>query len=99
VKIAVELILVCGRHKGYSEHGQCLCYIRNIYITGTLYSSLLLWLYSRTAGLIGTCSILGWQSRWFVLDGGVLSYYLSAEDVRMGCRGSVRMASCALRGE
>ena len=41
----------------------------------------------------------GWQSRWFVLDGGVLSYYLSAEDVRLGCRGSVRMASCSLRGE
>ena len=45
------------------------------------------------------CILVGWQSRWFVLDGGVLSYYLSAEDVRLGCRGSVRMASCALKGE
>ena len=34
-----------------------------------------------------------------MLDGGVLSYYLSAEDVRLGCRGSVHMALCSLRGE
>ena len=49
--------------------------------------------------IVGCFCYPGWQSRWFVLDGGVLSYYLSAEDVRLGCRGSIRMASCSLKGE
>ena len=56
-------------------------------------------LYHGSSALLQNFDLPGWQSRWFVLDGGVLSYYLSAEDVRLGCRGSVRMASCSLKGE
>ena len=31
----------------------------------------------------------GWQDRYFILKGGVLSYYRSASEVHLGCRGSV----------
>ena len=40
----------------------------------------------------------GWQSRWFILDNGVLSYYLSPEEVTQGSRGSVKVASCNIIG-
>ncbi|XP_003388130.1 PREDICTED: pleckstrin homology domain-containing family A member 8-like [Amphimedon queenslandica] len=36
----------------------------------------------------------GWQPRWFILDGGVLSYYLSSMDVQQGSKGSVKISSC-----
>ncbi|KAI0227081.1 Pleckstrin homology domain-containing family A member 3 [Lamellibrachia satsuma] len=36
----------------------------------------------------------GWQSRWFILDNGILSYYKSADDVNNGCKGSIKMAVC-----
>ncbi|KAK3577185.1 hypothetical protein CHS0354_037525 [Potamilus streckersoni] len=39
----------------------------------------------------------GWQPRWFVLDGGILSYYNSEQDVNNGCKGSLRMAVCDIR--
>ncbi|CAM9122905.1 unnamed protein product [Lampetra planeri] len=40
----------------------------------------------------------GWQPRWFVLDGGVLSYYDHKEDVRKGSKGSLKMAVCEIQG-
>ena len=33
--------------------------------------------------------VAGWQKRYFELQGGVLSYYRSAEEVSAGCRGSM----------
>ncbi|CAN0358139.1 unnamed protein product [Lampetra fluviatilis] len=39
----------------------------------------------------------GWQPRWFVLDGGVLSYYDHKEDVRKGSKGSLKMAVCEIQ--
>ncbi|XP_028393353.1 pleckstrin homology domain-containing family A member 8-like [Dendronephthya gigantea] len=38
--------------------------------------------------------VSGWQLRWFVLDFGVLSYYKSQDDIKLGCRGSVKMGCC-----
>ncbi|XP_046860058.1 pleckstrin homology domain-containing family A member 8-like isoform X2 [Xenia sp. Carnegie-2017] len=38
--------------------------------------------------------VTGWQLRWFVLDHGVLSYYKSQDDVKLGSRGSVKMGCC-----
>ena len=38
--------------------------------------------------------VSGWQLRWFVLDYGVLSYYKSQDDIKLGCRGSVKMGCC-----
>ncbi|KAF6204382.1 hypothetical protein GE061_002723 [Apolygus lucorum] len=35
----------------------------------------------------------GWQTRWFVLHDGILSYYRSAEDVNQGCKGSVKVSA------
>eukprot|EP00050_Salpingoeca_kvevrii_P018844 m.79256 g.79256 ORF g.79256 m.79256 type:complete len:543 (+) comp8177_c2_seq2:196-1824(+) len=37
--------------------------------------------------------IHGWQPRWFVFANGVLSYYLSQEEVELGCRGSFKAAA------
>ncbi len=42
--------------------------------------------------------MLGWQSRWFVLENGILSYYKSQEDVLNGCKGSIKMAVCDVNG-
>uniref|UniRef100_UPI00358F2C70 pleckstrin homology domain-containing family A member 3-like n=1 Tax=Myxine glutinosa TaxID=7769 RepID=UPI00358F2C70 len=39
----------------------------------------------------------GWQSRWFVLDGGILSYYEYQEDVGKGCKGSIKMSVCEIQ--
>ncbi len=39
---------------------------------------------------------LGWQPRWFILEGGILSYYKSLEDVGQGCKGSVNVNACEL---
>ena len=36
----------------------------------------------------------GWKPRYFVLNQGELSYYLSSEEVGAGCRGSVRVVHC-----
>ncbi|KRY33091.1 Pleckstrin homology domain-containing family A member 3 [Trichinella spiralis] len=39
---------------------------------------------------------IGWQSRWFVLEDGVLYYYKSKEEVQAGCKGSVNVAMCEI---
>ncbi|XP_077154082.1 pleckstrin homology domain-containing family A member 3-like isoform X1 [Ranitomeya variabilis] len=39
----------------------------------------------------------GWQPRYFVLDGGILSYYDSQDDVGKGSKGSIKMAVCEIR--
>ncbi|XP_028605976.2 pleckstrin homology domain-containing family A member 8 isoform X1 [Podarcis muralis] len=39
----------------------------------------------------------GWQPRWFILAGGVLSYYDSREDAWKGCKGSIQMAVCEIQ--
>ncbi|KRZ93232.1 Pleckstrin homology domain-containing family A member 3 [Trichinella sp. T8] len=39
---------------------------------------------------------IGWQSRWFVLEDGVLYYYKSKEEVEAGCKGSVNVAMCEI---
>lgn len=41
----------------------------------------------------------GWQPRWFLLCGGILSYYDSPEDAWKGCKGSIQMAVCEIQGE
>ncbi|XP_018575203.1 pleckstrin homology domain-containing family A member 3-like [Anoplophora glabripennis] len=33
----------------------------------------------------------GWQTRWFVLENGVLSYYKSQDEVNQGCKGSLKV--------
>lgn len=38
----------------------------------------------------------GWQTRWFKLDNGILSYYKSQEEVSQGCKGSVRVMVCQI---
>lgn len=38
--------------------------------------------------------INGWQPRWFVLKGGILSYYQSRDDINMGCRGALKVSAC-----
>uniref|UniRef100_A0A3B4WPG6 PH domain-containing protein n=1 Tax=Seriola lalandi dorsalis TaxID=1841481 RepID=A0A3B4WPG6_SERLL len=42
--------------------------------------------------------ISGWQPRWFVLDGGTLSYYDSQEDAWKGCKGSIKISVCEIQG-
>ncbi|KAM8967088.1 pleckstrin homology domain-containing family A member 8, partial [Pelodytes ibericus] len=39
----------------------------------------------------------GWQPRWFLLCGGILSYYDSKEDAWKGCKGSIQMAVCEIQ--
>ncbi|XP_044534804.1 pleckstrin homology domain-containing family A member 8 [Gracilinanus agilis] len=41
--------------------------------------------------------IAGWQPRWFLLCGGILSYYDSPEDAWKGCKGSIQMAVCEIQ--
>ncbi|CAH2267636.1 pleckstrin homology domain-containing family A member 3-like [Pararge aegeria] len=38
----------------------------------------------------------GWQTRWFVLENGILSYYKSQEEVNQGCKGSVKVSVCQI---
>uniref|UniRef100_A0A5S6QAF7 Pleckstrin homology domain-containing family A member 8 n=1 Tax=Trichuris muris TaxID=70415 RepID=A0A5S6QAF7_TRIMR len=38
--------------------------------------------------------LMGWQPRWFVLDGNVLSYCTSEAEVSQGCKGSVNVGDC-----
>ena len=40
----------------------------------------------------------GWQPRWFVLDGGTLSYYDSQEEAWKGCKGSIKISVCEIQG-
>ncbi|XP_075220939.1 pleckstrin homology domain-containing family A member 3-like isoform X2 [Lycorma delicatula] len=35
----------------------------------------------------------GWQTRWFILEDGVLSYYMSQEEVGQGCKGSMKVSA------
>ncbi|KTG41131.1 hypothetical protein cypCar_00000026 [Cyprinus carpio] len=39
----------------------------------------------------------GWQPRWFVLEGGTLSYYDSQEDAWKGCKGSIKISVCEIQ--
>lgn len=41
--------------------------------------------------------LTGWQPRWFLLCGGILSYYDSREDAWKGCKGSIQMAVCEIQ--
>ena len=47
---------------------------------------------------ISPCVPTGWQPRWFVLESGILSYYLSQEEVKNGSRGSFKVAMCNIKG-
>ncbi|XP_018324499.1 pleckstrin homology domain-containing family A member 3-like [Agrilus planipennis] len=38
----------------------------------------------------------GWQTRWFVLENGILSYYKSQEDLDKGCKGSIKVSACEI---
>ncbi|XP_044271062.1 pleckstrin homology domain-containing family A member 3-like isoform X1 [Tribolium madens] len=38
----------------------------------------------------------GWQTRWFILENGVLAYYKSQEEVNQGCRGSIKVQACEI---
>lgn len=38
----------------------------------------------------------GWQTRWFVLSNGILSYYKSQEEVSQGCKGSIKVQACEI---
>lgn len=38
----------------------------------------------------------GWQTRWFILENGVLSYYKSQEEVNQGCKGSMKVQACEI---
>ncbi|XP_078520163.1 pleckstrin homology domain-containing family A member 8 [Lissotriton helveticus] len=39
----------------------------------------------------------GWQPRWFILSGGILSYYDSREEAWKGSKGSIQMAVCEIQ--
>ncbi|TNN37925.1 Pleckstrin y domain-containing family A member 3 [Liparis tanakae] len=41
----------------------------------------------------------GWQPRWFVLGGGVISYYDCEDDVGKGSKGSIKMSVCDIKGQ
>ncbi|CAF4774314.1 pleckstrin homology domain-containing family A member 3-like isoform X1 [Pieris napi] len=38
----------------------------------------------------------GWQTRWFVLENGILSYYKSQDEASQGCKGSVKVSVCQI---
>lgn len=40
----------------------------------------------------------GWQTRWFILENGVLTYYKSQEEVNQGCKGSIKVQACEING-
>ena len=37
---------------------------------------------------------LGWQTRYFKLENGILSYYQNEEEVTAGAKASIKIASC-----
>ena len=37
---------------------------------------------------------LGWQTRYFKLENGILSYYQNEEEVESGAKASIKIASC-----
>lgn len=41
---------------------------------------------------------IGWQTRWFVLKNGILSYYKSQDEVSQGCKGSMKVQACEING-
>lgn len=41
----------------------------------------------------------GWQTRWFVLEEGCLAYYKSQEEVKQGCKGSIKVLACEINGK
>lgn len=49
--------------------------------------------------IVMQCLFPGWQTRWFVLDNGILSYYKSQEEVNQGCKGSVKVSVCQINGK
>lgn len=55
-------------------------------------------LYFRSVGVYLPISFTGWQTRWFVLENGILSYYKSQEEVIQGCKGSVKVSVCQING-
>lgn len=55
-----------------------------------------LWLIQKCMCYDSTSLPAGWQPRWFVLAGGVLSYYASEEEVDLGCRGSCALATAEI---
>ncbi|KAB0795438.1 hypothetical protein PPYR_12277 [Photinus pyralis] len=38
----------------------------------------------------------GWQTRWFVLENGILTYYKSQEEVNKGSKGSIKVQACEI---
>lgn len=38
----------------------------------------------------------GWQTRWFILENGILTYYRSHEEVNKGCKGSIKVQACEI---
>uniref|UniRef100_A0A8C7LIN1 Pleckstrin homology domain-containing family A member 8 n=1 Tax=Oncorhynchus mykiss TaxID=8022 RepID=A0A8C7LIN1_ONCMY len=46
---------------------------------------------------LSTSFFPGWQPRWFVLEGGTLSYYDSQEDSWKGCKGSIKISVCEIQ--
>ncbi|XP_023015825.1 pleckstrin homology domain-containing family A member 3 isoform X2 [Leptinotarsa decemlineata] len=38
----------------------------------------------------------GWQTRWFVLENDILSYYKSQDEVDQGCKGSMKVQACEI---
>lgn len=43
--------------------------------------------------------LLGWQTRWFVLEDDILSYYMSQEEVNQGCKGSIKVSALEIMGK
>ncbi|XP_046680649.1 pleckstrin homology domain-containing family A member 3-like [Homalodisca vitripennis] len=41
----------------------------------------------------------GWQTRWFILENGILSYYMSQEEVNQGCKGSMKVSALEIMGK
>ncbi|KAF4531990.1 hypothetical protein B566_EDAN006535 [Ephemera danica] len=37
-----------------------------------------------------------WQTRWFVLNDGILTYYNSKDEVGQGCKGSLKVSACEI---